>query len=83
MEINADMKCFRSTDEWRNNLQVEINVSMTFYWQSSSKNSVSLRIIKFEYFYLTTSYWTYPFYTRIYIKKDSNFLDLLYNYNNA
>ena len=54
MEINADMKCFRSTDEWRNNLQVEINVSMTFYWQSSSKNSVSLRIIKFEYFYLTT-----------------------------
>ena len=77
MEINADMKCFRSTDEWRNNLQVEINVSMTFYWQSSSKNSVSLRIIKFEYFYLTT------FFTRIYIKKDSNFLDLLYNYNNA
>ena len=78
MEINADMKCFRSTDEWRNNLQDEINVSMTFYWQSSSKNSVSLRIIKFEYFYLTTS-----FFTRIYIKKDSNFLDLLYNYNNA
>ena len=65
MEINADMKCFRSTDEWRNNLQVEINVSMTFYWQSSSKNSVSLRIIKFEYFYLTT----YPFLQEYTLKK--------------
>ena len=66
MEINADMKCFRSTDEWRNNLQVEINVSMTFYWQSSSKNSVSLRIIKFEYFYLTR---TYPFLQEYTLKK--------------
>ena len=50
METNADMKCFQSTNEWKNNLQVKANVSMTFYWQSSSKNSVSLRIIKFRYF---------------------------------
>ena len=49
MEINADMKCFRSTNEWKNNLQVKTNVSMTFYWQFSSKNSVSLRTMKFRY----------------------------------